>query len=108
MKLIPYCISEGLITMHSTLMNTCLWFFIVIISITFLSTASLENDEYALADSDWLDFDTYYPAYKFDTRAINSRFWKRLPQRHFWKRSVVESAMKNNDMVKSVSKQDKH
>ncbi|CAF1237040.1 unnamed protein product [Rotaria sordida] len=95
--------------MHTTLMNTFLCFFIVIISITFLSSALLENDEYSLADNDWMDFNSYYPTYKFDTRAVNSRFWKRLPQRHFWKRSLIESKMNNNDMVKSIFKQqDKH
>ncbi|CAF1441276.1 unnamed protein product [Rotaria sordida] len=95
--------------MHTTLMNTFLCFFIVIISITFLSSALLENDEYSLADNDWMDFNSYYPTYKFDTRAVNSRFWKRLPQRHFWKRSLIESTMNNNDMVKSIFKQqDKH
>ncbi|CAF3536796.1 unnamed protein product [Rotaria sp. Silwood1] len=79
---------------------------------TIISTASLENDEYSLANNDWINMDTYYPTYEFDTRAINSRFWKRLPHRHFWKRSVVESKIKHNNMMKSISKQsqqqDKH
>lgn len=98
--------------MHSTLMNTLLCCFIVFLGITLLSTAALDNDEYSLADMDWMDYNNYYPYHEFDERGIKSRFWKRAPRRHFWKRSIAELPMKKAHMIKSFSnqleQQDKH
>lgn len=92
--------------MHATLMNSLLCFFIVFLGITFLSGASIDNDEYSLADTDWMDYNNFYPVHEFDDRAVKSRFWKRAPHRHFWKRSIVEpSSMQNDNTAKSVSKQ---
>jgi hypothetical protein len=94
--------------MRSTLINTILCFFIVLLGITLSSSASIDNDDYAAANIDWMDFDTYYPGHQLEARAAKSRFWKRAPNRKFWKRSLVQSAMTNNDMIKSVSNEKKH
>lgn len=94
--------------MHTTLINTLLCVFIVIIGITYSSTSSIGNDDYAPADIDGIDLDMNYPGHELDIRAMKSRFWKRAPQRKFWKRS----AMDNENMVKSLSNKfqqhDKH
>jgi len=91
--------------MRIALINTILCFFLVIIGITFSSSASIDNDDYPAANIDWVDFDTIYPVHQLDARAAKSRFWKRVPPRRFWKRSIFESEMKNTDMSKSVSDQ---
>jgi hypothetical protein len=82
--------------MRTAFINTILCFLIVIIGITFSSSASIDNDDYAAANTDWTDFDTLYPVHQLDARAAKSRFWKRVPPRRFWKRSTKD----NNDMNK--------
>ncbi|CAF3730808.1 unnamed protein product [Rotaria socialis] len=66
--------------------------------------ASIDNDEYSL-DTDWMDYSSFHPVHALEDRAIHSRFWKRPRHRHFWKRSLVEPSMQNDNTVKSVSKQ---
>jgi hypothetical protein len=86
--------------MRTNLINTILCCFIVIIGVALSASVSLDQDDHAAASMDWTDFDRYGPAHQLDARAAKSRFWKRAPHRHFWKRSV---AMTNNDMAKSDS-----
>ncbi|CAF1067759.1 unnamed protein product [Adineta steineri] len=75
--------------MRTTLINTILCFFIVMIGITLSSSMSVDNDEHiAASNMDWSDGDNYYPSHQLDLRAAKSRFWKRAPNRHFWKRSI--------------------
>ncbi|CAF5137140.1 unnamed protein product, partial [Rotaria magnacalcarata] len=89
------------IIMRATLMNSLLCcFFMVLLGITFLSSASIENNEHSLDDK---DYNSFYPVHAFDDRAVKSRFWKRAPRRHFWKRSVVEPSMQNDNTAKPVS-----
>ncbi len=75
------------------------------------SSSSMDNDDNAAASIDWNDFDSYYPTHLLNVRAAKSRFWKRVPARKFWKRSVFEPAM-NNDMADSaynqIQQQEKH
>jgi hypothetical protein len=77
--------------MRTAFINTILCFFIVIIGITYSSSASFDNDDYAAANVDWMNFDTAFPSHHLDARAAKSRFWKRVPARKFWKRSTFES-----------------
>jgi hypothetical protein len=84
--------------MRTVFISTILCVLIVIIGITVSSSASIDNDDYAAANSDWIDFDTLYPVHQLDARAAKSRFWKRMPHRKFWKRSTLD-----NDMSKTVS-----
>ncbi len=84
--------------MRTLLINTILCLFIVIIGITVSSSASIDNDDYAAANNDWIDFDTVYPVHQLDARAAKSRFWKRVPHRKFWKRSILDK-----DMSKTAS-----
>ncbi len=86
--------------MRTSLINTILCFLIVIIGVTLSTSASLDNDDHAAINMDWADLDNYDAIHQLDARAAKSRFWKRAPHRHFWKRSI---SMKNNDMPKSVS-----
>jgi hypothetical protein len=86
--------------MRTTLINTILCFFIVIIGVTLSSSASSDNEDHVAANIDWIYADTYYPVHQLDVRAAKSRFWKRAQHRKFWKRSIT-----NKDMVKSVSNQ---
>ena len=79
--------------MRTVLINTILFLLIVILGITVSSAASIDNEEYAAANSDWMDFDTLYPVHQLDARAAKSRFWKRAPHRKFWKRSASEDDM---------------
>ncbi|CAF3372373.1 unnamed protein product [Rotaria socialis] len=91
--------------MRATLINSLLCcFFIVLLGIICLSSASIDNDEYSL-DTDWMDYSSFHPVHALEDRAIHSRFWKRPRHRHFWKRSLVEPSMQNDNTVKSVSKQ---
>jgi len=83
--------------MRTTMINLILCFSIVIIGITFSSSTSLDNDDYAAASIDWIDFDNYFPPHQLDARAAKSRFWKRAAHRKFWKRSISETPMNNND-----------
>lgn len=90
--------------MRTTLLNTIFCFLIIIIGITFSSSAPFDNDEIA-ANIDWVDFDTLYPNHQLDVRAAKSRFWKRVPSRKFWKRSTFE----NQDMISNqIHQEDKH
>jgi len=95
-----------------TLINTILCLFIVLIGIALSSSSSIDNDDNAAANLEWNDFDSYYPAHFLNARAAKSRFWKRAPHRKFWKRSLVESTMNNNDMADSayshIQQQEKH
>ncbi|CAF0883068.1 unnamed protein product [Adineta steineri] len=93
--------------MRMTLINTILCLFIALIGITLSSSSSLDNDDYATANSDWNQFDSYYPTHFLNVRAAKSRFWKRAPPRKFWKRSLDESTMNNNDMD-NFQQQEKH
>jgi len=91
--------------MRMTLINTILCLFIALIGITLSSSFSLDNDDYAAVNNDWNDVDNYYPAHFLNARAAKSRFWKRAPPRKFWKRSLFESAVNNNDMADSAYSQ---
>ena len=89
--------------MRMTVCNTILCLLIVLIGIALSSSSAIETDDYAAANGDWNDFDGYYPAHILNVRAPNSRFWKRRTPSKFWKRSVHEPAMSNNDMVDSAN-----
>jgi hypothetical protein len=90
--------------MRMTLSNTILCLLIVLFGIAFSSSSAIDHDDYAAANVDWNDFDSYYPSHLLNARAAKSRFWKRGQLRKFWKRS----AMNNNDMADHVEQQDKH
>ena len=79
--------------MRLTLINTLLCLFIALVGIALSSSSSIDADEYAAANLDWNDLDNYDAVRLLNARAVNSRFWKRAPQRKFWKRSVEESNM---------------
>lgn len=91
--------------MRLTLINTILCLFIVVIGIALSSSSSFDTDDYASANLDWNDLDSYYPAHALNARAVKSRFWKRAPHRKFWKRSVVETAMNNNNLAASINEE---
>ena len=91
--------------MRLTLINTILCLFIVLIGIALSSSSSFDTDDYATANLDWNDLDNYYPAHALNARAAKSRFWKRVPHRKFWKRSVVESAINKNNLAASANEE---
>ncbi|UJR09122.1 hypothetical protein I4U23_013369 [Adineta vaga] len=80
--------------MRTIFINTILCFFILIIGVTLSSSVSLDHDDHAATHMDWVDLDNYAPSHQLDVRAAKSRFWKRAPYRHFWKRSA---SMANNE-----------
>jgi hypothetical protein len=90
--------------MRMTFISTILCLFIVLIGIA-LASSSMDNDDNVAANFDWNDFDSYYPSHLLDVRAAKSRFWKRVPHRKFWKRSLFESSMNNNNMAGSENSQ---
>ncbi|UJR37115.1 hypothetical protein I4U23_029819 [Adineta vaga] len=88
--------------MRTTLINTILFLFIAFIGITLSSSSSPDNDGNAAVENiDWEDFDNYYPAHILSARAAKSRFWKRMSQRKFWKRS----ALTDTDMADAAHSQ---
>ena len=86
--------------MRLTFINTILCLFLVVIGITLSMSSSIETDDNLASNINWNDFDDFYPAHFLNARAVKSRFWKRAPHRHFWKRSVS-----NNDMIDSSHRQ---
>ena len=70
------------------------------------------NDFATLDNIDWNYADIPYPTHLLDTRASQSRFWKRVPPQKFWKRSLHKTIINNNDMLdfpyNQVQQQEKH
>jgi hypothetical protein len=83
--------------MRMIFINTILCLLIVVISIAFSSSSTIENDDNLDANLDSDDFGNYYPIHLFNTRAAKSRFWKRAPHRKFWKRSLHENDLAGQD-----------
>ena len=81
--------------MRLSLINSLFCLFVAFLAIALSSSSTLENDDYVLGNIDWNDFDGYYPEHALNVRAAKSRFWKRAPRRHFWKRSLVQDKMEN-------------
>lgn len=92
--------------MRMILVNIIICVFIVLLGIAFSSSSSIDSDDLAAANLDWNYYDSYYPAHLLKARAAKSRFWKRTPYRKFWKRSLLDSDMNNNDADESANSQD--
>ncbi|CAF2151709.1 unnamed protein product [Rotaria magnacalcarata] len=96
---------EKSVIMRMISINFILCLLIVLIGIAVSSSSSTDNDESA-PPADWNYFDAYYPYHLLKARAAKSRFWKRAPHRKFWKRSLSELAMNNDDMTEFQYGQD--
>ena len=88
--------------MRMIFINAILCLFIVLIGIAFSSSSAIDTDDFAAANFDWNDFDSY-PSHFLNARAAKSRFWKRRQPSRFWKRSLSESAL--NEMTDSANNQ---